>query len=67
MTSKNVFLSEEGLRSMLNSGGPDGLRENNPDFGKNILWSVDKKIELPVVMDPKGFGSIPALTLIGRL
>jgi len=65
MTSKNVYLSEEGLRRLIQSSNSKSLNETSPEFGRDILWTISKTVELPVVLDEKGEGSLQPLTLIG--
>jgi hypothetical protein len=65
MTSKNVYLSEEGLRRLIQSSNSKSLKETSPEFGRDILWTISKTVELPVVLDEKGEGSLQPLTLIG--
>jgi hypothetical protein len=66
MTSKNIFLSEEGLRTLIKNSGPKSLLENTSGFGENILWTIKKNVELPIILDDKGFASIKPFTLIGK-
>lgn len=65
MESKNVFLSEEGLRNLIKRNDAETLNEDSPEFGQDILWTVSKKVELPIVLNEKGEGSLQPLTLIG--
>ena len=67
MTSKNVHLSEEGLRSLIKGSNRNSLNESSPEFGRDILWTISKKVELPIVLDEKGEASLQPLTLIGIL
>ena len=65
MTSKNIFLSEEGLRTLLKNSSASSLDEKSNTFGEDLLWSVNKKIELPIVLNDKGPASTPPITMIG--
>ena len=66
MTSKNIFLSEEGLRRLIKDSNANSLNESSEHIGRDILWTISKKVELPVVMDEKGEASKQTLTLIGN-
>jgi hypothetical protein len=65
MTSKNIFLSEEGLRRLIKESNANSLNESSSEFGRDILWTISKKVELPVVLDENGEASNQPLTLIG--
>ena len=57
---------EQGLEAYLSPTGLESLMKNfNPEFPtKNVLWTTDTKVELPVLMKKSGFGSEKPSTLM---